>query len=59
MLRLTNCYENGLAARLAESYKRHATARVSDENEIFRQQMIDLDLQQFWWLTQERNESQK
>ena len=53
MLRL-NQYENRLAARLVESYQRHSTMKVSDEIEHIRQQAIDLDMQQFWLLTQER-----
>lgn len=53
MLRL-NRYENRLAARLVESYQRHNTMKVSDEIEYIRQQAVDLDMQQFWLLTQER-----
>ena len=53
MLRL-NRYENRLAACLMESYQRHSTMKVSDEIEHIRQQAIDLDMQQFWMLTQER-----
>ena len=53
MLRL-NQYENRLAARLVESYQRHNTMKISDEIEHIRQQAIDLDMQQFWMLTQER-----
>lgn len=53
MLRL-NRYENGLLARLVESYQRHSTMKVSDEIEHIRQQAVDLDIQQFWLLTQER-----
>lgn len=53
MLRL-NRYENRLAACLMESYHRHSTMKVSDEIEHIRQQAVDLDIQQFWMLTQER-----
>lgn len=53
MLRL-NQYENRLAARLVESYQRHSTMKISDETEYIRQQAVDLDMQQFWLLTQER-----
>lgn len=53
MLRL-NQYENRLAARLVESYQRHSTMKVSDEIEYIRQQAVDLDMQQFWLLTQEK-----
>ena len=53
MLRL-NRYENRLAARFVESYQRHSTMKISDEIEDIRQQAIDLDMQQFWMLTQER-----
>lgn len=53
MLRL-NRYENRLAARLVESYQRHSTMKISDEIENIRQQAVDLDIQQFWLLTQER-----
>lgn len=53
MLRL-NRYENRLAARLMESYQRHNTMKVSGGIEHIRQQAVDLDMQQFWMLTQER-----
>lgn len=53
MLRL-NQYENRLAARLVESYQRHSIMKISDEIEHIRQQAVDLDIQQFWLLTQER-----
>lgn len=53
MLRMSR-YENGLVARLMESYQRHRTMKVSDEIEHIRQQAVDLDIQQFWMLTQER-----
>ena len=53
MLRMSR-YENWLAARLVESYQRHSTMNISDEIEHIRQQAVDLDIQQFWLLTQER-----
>ena len=53
MLRMSR-YENRLAARLVESYQRHSTMKMSDEIEHIRQQAVDLDIQQFWMLTQER-----
>ena len=53
MLRL-NQYENRLAARLVESYQRHSTMKISDEIQHIRQPAVDLDMQQFWLLTQER-----
>lgn len=53
MLRMSR-YENGLAARLVESYQRHNTMKIPDEIEHIRQQAIDLDMQQFWLLTQEK-----
>lgn len=49
MLRMSR-YENGLAARLMESYH----MKISDEIEYIRQQAVDLDMQQFWLLTQEK-----
>lgn len=46
--------DDRLAARLVESCQRHNTMKISDEIEHIRQQAVDLDMQQFWLLTQER-----
>lgn len=54
MIRFDNSYENNLATRLKAAYDRHSSITVSEANQPFKDQMIQVDLVGFWSLTQER-----
>ena len=54
MIRFDNAYENDLAVRLKTAYDRHAVAKVSDDNQRFKDLMIQTDLVSLWTLTQDR-----
>ena len=54
MICFDNNYENNLAVRLKAAYDRHSSITVSEENQPFKDQMIQTDLVGFWSLTQER-----
>lgn len=51
MVVLTN-YENGLACKLFEAYKRHAKIQVNESNENMRRSVINMDILSMWMLTQ-------
>ena len=51
MVVLTN-YENGLACKLFEAYKRHTKIQVNESNENMSRSVINMDILSMWMLTQ-------
>ena len=51
MVVLTN-YENGLACKLFEAYKRHTKIQVNESNENMSRSVINMDILSMWILTQ-------
>lgn len=52
MLRMSR-YENWLACRLVRMYLRHTRTECSDWIGEVKKEVLDLDIQHFWMLTQE------